>query len=94
MKESLKQNFQLNAAGIPQKQGLYDPAFEHDSCGIGFVVRINGEPGHLIVDSDWMTSAKGVFAAGDCVSGASLVVRAIDQGRQAAEGVDLYLSEK
>jgi glutamate synthase (ferredoxin) len=22
---------------LPKKQGLYDPQFEHDSCGVGFV---------------------------------------------------------
>ena len=38
-----------NLPGIPAKQGLYDPAFEHDSCGIGFVVNIKGKPSHQIV---------------------------------------------
>jgi glutamate synthase (ferredoxin) len=28
---------------------LYDPRFEHDNCGIGFVARINGTPGHDIL---------------------------------------------
>ncbi|MFP4466952.1 MAG: glutamate synthase large subunit [Candidatus Goldiibacteriota bacterium] len=27
---------------MPKKQGLYDPAFEHDACGVGFIVNING----------------------------------------------------
>jgi glutamate synthase (NADPH) large chain len=31
------------------KQGLYDPAYEHDSCGVGFVVDIQGRPSHAIV---------------------------------------------
>jgi len=35
---------------IPQKQGLYDPAFEHDACGMGFVVNIKGEKSHNIID--------------------------------------------
>src|SRR5579884_481741 len=35
--------------GLPPQQGLYDPAHEHDACGIGFVVRINGEPSHDII---------------------------------------------
>jgi glutamate synthase domain-containing protein 1 len=26
--------------------GLYDPAFEHDSCGVAFVARLNREPSH------------------------------------------------
>ena len=28
--------------GLPPRQGLYDPQFEHDACGIGFVVNIKG----------------------------------------------------
>jgi glutamate synthase (ferredoxin) len=35
---------------IPKKQGLYDPAFEHDACGMGFVVNIKGEKSHDIID--------------------------------------------
>ena len=35
--------------GFPKKQGLYDPQFEHDSCGIGFVVNVKGEKSHEIV---------------------------------------------
>ena len=34
---------------IPPKQGLYDPAHEHDACGVGFVVNIRGEKSHEIV---------------------------------------------
>jgi len=26
----------------PAKQGLYDPAHEHDACGVGFVVNVKG----------------------------------------------------
>src|SRR5688572_27224310 len=35
--------------GLPEAQGLYDPAHEHDACGVGFVVNINGEKTHEIV---------------------------------------------
>lgn len=35
--------------GFPPKQGLYDPQFEHDSCGIGFVVNIKGKKSNEIV---------------------------------------------
>ena len=35
--------------GLPNRQGLYDPANEHDACGIGFVVNINGEKSHDII---------------------------------------------
>jgi glutamate synthase domain-containing protein 2/glutamate synthase domain-containing protein 1/glutamate synthase domain-containing protein 3 len=36
--------------GWPAKQGLYDPRFEHDACGVGFVVNIKGEKSHEIVE--------------------------------------------
>jgi glutamate synthase domain-containing protein 2/glutamate synthase domain-containing protein 1/glutamate synthase domain-containing protein 3 len=32
-----------------KKQGLYDPANEHDSCGVGFVVNIDGKKAHKII---------------------------------------------
>ena len=35
--------------GLPPKQGLYDPAFEHDACGVGFVVDIKGRKSHQIL---------------------------------------------
>ncbi len=35
--------------GQPQKQGLYDPQFEHDACGVGFLVQMKGVPSHDIV---------------------------------------------
>ena len=38
----------------PIKQGLYDPAFEHDACGVGFLVNVRGEKSHAIV-SDALT---------------------------------------
>ncbi|MSQ23149.1 MAG: glutamate synthase large subunit [Chloroflexi bacterium] len=39
----------MTLSGLPPKQGLYDPRFEHDACGIGFVVNIKGEKSHAIV---------------------------------------------
>ncbi|MCC6457053.1 MAG: glutamate synthase large subunit [Caldilineaceae bacterium] len=35
--------------GVPVKQGLYDPRFEHDACGVGFVVDIKGRKSRGIV---------------------------------------------
>jgi len=35
---------------LPKKQGLYDPAYEHDSCGIGFVANIKGERSYNIIE--------------------------------------------
>jgi glutamate synthase (ferredoxin) len=35
---------------MPSPQGLYDPRFEHDACGVGFVVHMKGEKSHGIVE--------------------------------------------
>jgi glutamate synthase (NADPH/NADH) small chain len=48
--------------------------------------------GNVATDERNMTSVDGVFAAGDMRRGQSLVVWAIAEGRQTAEGVDAYLS--
>ena len=34
---------------VPAKQGLYNPHFEHDACGMGFVVNIKGEKSNQIL---------------------------------------------
>ena len=34
---------------LPPRQGLYDPANEHDACGVGFVVNIKGRKSHDII---------------------------------------------
>ena len=36
--------------GLPPKQGLYDPQFEKDGCGIGFVANIKGHQSHDIIE--------------------------------------------
>lgn len=42
-------NFRTEAPYV--QQGLYDPRFEHDNCGIGAVVNIRGEQSRYVVDS-------------------------------------------
>jgi glutamate synthase (NADPH/NADH) large chain len=39
----------LTQRGEIRPQGLYDPKYEHDACGFGFVVDIAGRPSHKIV---------------------------------------------
>jgi len=39
-----------HAQGTWPKQGLYDPAFEHDACGVGFVANVRGEKSHDVVE--------------------------------------------
>ena len=38
-----------DANGLPPKQGLYDPWYEHDACGVGFVVDIKGRKSNKIL---------------------------------------------
>ena len=38
-----------SVGGLPPKQGLYDPAFEHDACGVAFVATLSGIAEHRIV---------------------------------------------
>ncbi len=49
MTNNLRSPF-INAAGIPRPFGLYDPALEHDSCGVGFIARLDGVPDHSLVE--------------------------------------------
>ncbi len=64
----------------PVKQGLLEQ--------LG--VALDGR-GNVSTDANYATSVPGIFAAGDLRRGQSLVVWAIAEGRQAAEGVHRYL---
>lgn len=64
----------------PEKKGLLE------QLGVKLDQR-----GNVAVDSNYMTSVPGVFAAGDMRRGQSLVVWAISEGRQAARCVDEFL---
>jgi glutamate synthase (NADPH/NADH) small chain len=50
-----------------------------------------GERDTVPVDATYATASDGVFAAGDCVRGADLIVQAIADGREAARSADLAL---
>ncbi len=39
----------MTRKGLPTKQGLYDPMFEHDACGIGFIANLKSQATHQIV---------------------------------------------
>jgi len=39
----------MTMKGLPTKQGLYDPMFEHDACGIGFIANLKLQATHQIV---------------------------------------------
>ncbi len=50
--------------------------------------------GSVAVDENYMTHVEGVFACGDAKRGASLIVWAIREGRDAAKGINQYLEKK
>ena len=39
----------VNPGQLPPAHGMYDPQFEHDACGVGFVASIKGDKTHQIV---------------------------------------------
>ena len=80
--------FELQAGLVVFAMGFVHT--EHSALVTDFGLELN--PGAcLLTDAELMTSAPGVFAAGDCVLGARLVVTAIDQGRRAAAAADRWL---
>lgn len=62
---------------------------EHEGLVQQFGLQLD-QRGNVVVKR-WMTSVPGVFAAGDTVKGASLVVHAINQGREAARAIHEWL---
>ena len=51
--EIRKEDMTRSRTHLPAKQGLYDPAFEKENCGVGFVAHLKGERSHQILkDSD------------------------------------------
>jgi glutamate synthase (NADPH/NADH) large chain len=46
----LVDTFRANAAHL-EATGLYDPAEEHDACGVGFVAAIDGKPRRVVVEA-------------------------------------------
>ncbi|MFV1990122.1 MAG: glutamate synthase large subunit, partial [Acidimicrobiales bacterium] len=73
---------------MPVRQGLYDPAFEHDACGVAFVATLTGTPDHTIVEQGLSAlcrmehrGAKGAeTATGD---GAGILIQIPDEFFQA-----------
>lgn len=43
---------------VDNEKDLYDPSFEHDSCGIGFLVNIKGNKNHKIIEDALVISEK------------------------------------
>ncbi len=82
---------------FPVKQGLYDPANEHDACGVGFVANIKGVRSHAIVEQGLqilknLTHRGAVGADPLAGDGAGILIQLPDQflrEEMAANGVQL-----
>ncbi len=78
----------LDAELVLLAMGFVHP--EHEGVVEQLGVKLDRR-GNVAIDANFMSSVPGVFAAGDCERGQSLVVWAIADGRKAARGVDKYL---
>jgi glutamate synthase (NADPH/NADH) large chain len=69
--------------GLPAAQGLYDPRFEKDACGVGFICHIKGQASHQVV-SDALLMLENMDHRGACGceensgDGAGILVRTPD----------------
>ena len=85
------------SGGLPSRQGLYDPANEHDACGVGFVAHMKGVKSHQIVKDglfilENLTHRGAVGADPLMGDGAGMLVQIPDQffrEEMAAQGVTL-----
>lgn len=88
MKEIPGSEFELDVDLVLLAMGFTGP----EEGGLISDLKLDLDPrGNVKVDEDYMSSREGVFSAGDMKRGASLVVWAIYEGRQAAIGIDKYL---
>ena len=80
--------FDIPADLVLLAMGFIHP--EHPGIVEGLGLTINNR-GNIQVDGNFATNQKGVFAAGDCQRGQSLIVWAIAEGRKAARAADIFL---
>lgn len=88
MKEIPNSEFEIEADLVLLAMGFLGPVKNGLLEELG--VELN-QRGNVIADDNKMTNIPGVFTAGDMCRGQSLVVWAIQEGRAAARGVDIYL---
>ncbi|MDT4912776.1 MAG: glutamate synthase large chain [Pseudonocardiales bacterium] len=81
-------------SAVPEAQGLYDPQFEHDACGVAFVADLHGRASHRIIEQaltalhnlDHRGAAGAEPSSGD---GAGITVQVPDAFLRAVAGFDL-----
>ena len=82
---------------LPEQQGLYDPAHEHDACGVGFVAHIKNRQSHAIVEQGLqilknLNHRGAVGADAKASDGSGILIQIPDaflRAEMAAQGVDL-----
>ena len=85
-------------SNAPLKQGLYDPAFEHDACGVAMVATLNKVASHAIV-STALTALRNLEHRGasgaepDSGDGAGILIRIPDAYYRAVVDFDLPAPE-
>lgn len=81
-------------SAVPAAQGLYDPGFEHDACGVAFVATLTGEASHRIVEQA-LTALRNLDHRGasgaepDSGDGAGILLQMPDAFMRRVAAVDL-----
>ena len=75
---------QLQAVDEVSARGVYAPAYEHDACGVGFVVNIKGKPSHALIQQALLIlqnlDHRGAVGADPlCGDGAGILIQIPDQ---------------
>ncbi|MBU6317238.1 MAG: glutamate synthase subunit alpha, partial [Acidobacteria bacterium] len=81
-------------ADLPAPQGLYDPRFEHDACGVSFVANVKGVRSHDIVRFGIgalcnMEHRGATGAEADTGDGAGILIQVPDRFLRAVAGFEL-----
>ena len=84
----------MGQSTLPPKQGLYDPANEHDACGVGFVANIKGKKSHRILQHglgilDRLTHRGAVGADPRAGDGAGILLQIPDRFFRAVADFEL-----
>jgi len=84
----------MSLRALPPAQGLYDPANEHDACGVGFICNIKNHRSHRIIEQglellDRLTHRGAVGADAKAGDGAGILVQIPDAFFRDAVGFEL-----